>query len=61
MLAMPQVKLDSSRHTVSIATLVRSNRSCPDGPPAVSPDSTAYAAKNAENMMMSLSRKIQNP
>ncbi len=61
MLARPQVKLDSSRHAVSIATLCRSNRSLPDGPPAVAPDSTAYDAKNAENMMMSLSRKIQKP
>ena len=61
MLATPQVKLDSSRHAVSIATVLRWNRSFPPGPPAVSPDNTVYVAKNAENMMMSLSRKIQKP
>ena len=41
MLAMPQVKLDSSRHPVSIAVLCRSKRSRPLGPPAVCPTSTA--------------------
>jgi hypothetical protein len=61
MLARPQVKLEASRHAVSIATLVRSNICLPEGPPAVAFDSTANVAKNAENMMMSLSRKIQNP
>ena len=34
-LAMPQVKDDSNRHPVSTATVVRSNRSLPAGPPAV--------------------------
>ena len=57
----PQVKLESRRHAVSIATCDGSNRSCPDGPPAVAVCSTACAAKNAENIMMSLSRKIQKP
>ncbi|MGY4446438.1 hypothetical protein ACVWZR_001098 [Bradyrhizobium sp. i1.3.1] len=38
---MPQVKLDSSRQTVSIATLRCSKISEPLGPPAVWPDSTA--------------------
>ena len=33
--ASPQTKLDSSRLTVSIATLRRSNRSLPEGPPFV--------------------------
>ena len=41
MVAMPQVKLESKRKAVSIATLVRLKRSFPLGPPAVSPDSTA--------------------
>ena len=39
--AKPQVKLESRRQAVSIATLCRSNRSLPLGPPAVSPESTA--------------------
>ena len=38
MAAKPQVKLESRRHAVSIATLCRSNRSLPLGPPAVSFD-----------------------
>jgi hypothetical protein len=41
MLAMPQVKLERSRHAVSIATLGKLNRSRPLGPPAVAPTSTA--------------------
>ena len=41
MLAMPQAKLDASRQPVSIAVLRRSNSLAPDGPPAVSPTSTA--------------------
>ena len=61
MLAMPQVKLESSRQAVSIATLFRLNSSFPLGPPAVASLSTAKVAKNAENMTMSLSRKIQKP
>src|SRR5258706_15414776 len=39
--ARPQVKLDASRKPVSIATLRRSNRSRPLGPPAVCPSRTA--------------------
>jgi hypothetical protein len=31
------------------------------GPPFVAPDSTAYVAKKAENMMMSERRKSQKP
>ena len=61
MLARPQVKLESSRQAVLISTLRRLNSSRPLGPPAVAPTSTAYVAKKAENMMMSLSRKIQKP
>ena len=60
-LAMPQVKLDSNRQTVSIATSFRSNSSAPLGPPAVCFDNTAKVAKKHENITMSLSRKIQNP
>ena len=61
MAAMPQVKLEISRQAVSIATVLRSNSSRPAGPPAVASLSTAKVAKNAENMTMSLSRKIQKP
>ena len=61
MLASPQVKLESRRHAVSSATLPMWNKSRPLGPPAVELTSTAYVAKNAENITMSLSRKIQKP
>ena len=59
--ARPQNRLDVSRQAVSMATLLRSKRSRPLGPPAVLSVSTAYVAKNAANMMMSLIRKIQKP
>ena len=39
--AIPHVKLDARSKPVSIATLRRSNRSRPLGPPAVWPSSTA--------------------
>src|SRR5436190_16779817 len=57
----PQVKLEASRHTVSMAMLQGLKRSRPEGPPAVAVCSTACAAKKAENITMSLSRKIQKP
>jgi hypothetical protein len=60
-LARPHVKLEARRQAVSMAVVLRSNSSLPDGPPAVASRSTAKDAKNAENMTMSLSRKIQNP
>ena len=60
-LAMPQVKLDSRRQPVSTATLLRLNSCAPEGPPAVSPERTAKAAKKQENITMSLSRNIQKP
>ena len=41
---MPQVKLDSSRHVVSIAMLTGLTSSGPDGPPAVAVCRTACAA-----------------
>jgi len=37
------------------------NSSRPEGPPAVAVCSTACAAKKAENITMSLSKKIQKP
>ncbi len=61
MKATPQVKLDSSSSAVSSAVSERSKISRPLGPPAVASRSTAKLAKNAENITMSLSRKIQNP
>src|SRR5579863_8166833 len=57
----PQVTLEAKRHAVSISTCFLSNRSAPVGPPAVSPESTAYAAKSAANMMMSDSKNNQKP
>src|SRR3984893_1403563 len=59
--ARPQVKLDARRNPVSIATFFRSNSSRPLGPPAVCPSRTAWVAKKAENMIMSLRMKIQKP
>ena len=59
--AKPQNTVESSRHAVSTATVGSSNRSRPLGPPAVASVSTAYVANSAENRMMSLIRKIQNP
>src|SRR5262245_30739375 len=60
-LAIPQEKLDTSRHPVSRATVDRLNTSFPLGPPAVMSCRTTYVAKNAENITTSLSRKTQKP
>src|SRR6202030_1446590 len=57
----PQVTLEASKQAVSISTCLLSNRSAAVGPPAVSPESTAYAAKSAANIMMADSRNSQKP
>src|ERR1700722_14724748 len=57
----PHVTLDASRQAVSISTCFLSNKALAVGPPALSPESTAYAAKSAANMMMSDSKNNQKP
>src|SRR5215472_466314 len=57
----PQVKLEMSKNAVCATMLHQLNSSRPEGPPAVAVCSTACAAKKAENITMSLSRKIQKP
>ena len=61
MLAMPQVKLDSNRQPVSIATFVQVEQLRAARPAGGLPDSTAKVAKKQENITMSLRMKIQKP